>query len=128
MCVRDSGETDFYNGKYGDPNSPEARRKLDRVQEGIRMDANDRHRTEAEEAEQGSVTNAGKELSKAVESLNQIKDRLAAVSYTHLDVYKRQETTSNRKFDPDSIRKCGVWDEDGAAVYHAGNAVYLRCV
>ena len=35
------------------------------------------------------------------------------------------ETTSNRKFDPDSIRKCGVWDEDGAAVYHAGNAVYL---
>lgn len=37
------------------------------------------------------------------------------------------ETTSNRKFDPDSIRKCGVWDEDGAAVYHAGNAVYLFC-
>ena len=33
-----------------------------------------------------------------------------AVSYTHLDVYKRQ-----------------VWDEDGAAVYHAGNAVYLFC-
>lgn len=37
------------------------------------------------------------------------------------------ETTSNRKFDPDSIRKCGVWDEDGAAVYHAGNTVYLFC-
>lgn len=35
------------------------------------------------------------------------------------------EATGNRKFDPDSIRKCGVWDEDGAAVYHAGNAVYL---
>lgn len=34
------------------------------------------------------------------------------------------EATGNRKFDPDSIRKCGVWDEDGAAVYHAGNAVY----
>lgn len=29
------------------------------------------------------------------------------------------ETTGNRKFDPDAIRKCGVWDEDGAAVYHA---------
>ncbi|GKI06171.1 hypothetical protein RGQ01_04915 [Akkermansia sp. EB-AMDK43] len=75
-------ETDFYNGKYGDPNSPEARRKLDRVQEGIRMDANARHRTEAEEAAQGSVTNAGKELSKAVESLNQIKDRLAVLENT----------------------------------------------
>ena len=37
------------------------------------------------------------------------------------------ETTGNRKFDPDAIRKCGVWDEDGAAVYHAGNAVYLFC-
>ena len=35
--------------------------------------------------------------------------------------------TGNRKFDPDAIRKCGVWDEDGAAVYHAGNAVYLFC-
>lgn len=35
------------------------------------------------------------------------------------------ETTGNRKFDPDSIRKCGVWDEDGNAVYHAGDAVYL---
>ncbi|WP_290551541.1 hypothetical protein [Akkermansia sp.] len=35
--------------------------------------------------------------------------------------------TGSRKFDPDAIRKCGVWDEDGAAVYHAGDAVYLFC-
>ena len=41
------------------------------------MDANARHRTKAEEAAQGIVTNAGKELSKAVESLNQINGRLA---------------------------------------------------
>lgn len=37
------------------------------------------------------------------------------------------DLTGSRKFDPDAIRKCGVWDEDGAAVYHAGNAVYLFC-
>lgn len=37
------------------------------------------------------------------------------------------ETTGNRKFDPDTIRKRGVWDEDGAAVYHAGDVVYLFC-
>lgn len=36
-------------------------------------------------------------------------------------------TTGNRKFNADAIRKCGVWDEDGNAVYHAGNAVYLFC-
>ena len=35
------------------------------------------------------------------------------------------EETGNRKFNPDALRRCGVWDEDGAAVYHAGNAVYL---
>lgn len=35
------------------------------------------------------------------------------------------EATGNRKFDPAAIRKCGVWDEDGAPVYHAGDAVYL---
>lgn len=69
-------ETDFYNGKYGDPNSPEARRKMNRVQEGIRMDANARHRAEAEEAAQSGVTNAEKELSKAVESLNNVTDRI----------------------------------------------------
>ena len=75
-------ETDFYNGKYGDPNTPEARRKLNRVQEGIRMDANARHRAEAEEAAQSGVTNAEKELSKAVESLNQIKSRLNVLENT----------------------------------------------
>lgn len=37
------------------------------------------------------------------------------------------DLTGSRKFDPDAIRKCGVWDEDGAAVYHTGNAVYLFC-
>lgn len=46
------------------------------------MDANARHRAEAEEAAQSGVTNAEKELSKAVESLNQIKSRLNVLENT----------------------------------------------
>ena len=37
------------------------------------------------------------------------------------------EATGSRKFDPDAIRRCGVWDEDGAAIYNAGDAVYQFC-
>lgn len=70
-------ETDFYNGKYGDPNSSEARRKLERVQEGIRMDANARHRTESEEVAQSNVRNSEGELLKARKSVEQLKARIA---------------------------------------------------
>jgi len=70
-------ETDFYNGKYGDPNSSEARRKLERVQEGIRMDANARHRAESEEVAQSNVKNSEGELLKARKSVEQLKARIA---------------------------------------------------
>lgn len=70
-------ETDFYNGKYGDPNSSEARRKLERVQEGIRMDANARHRAESEEMAQSNVRNSERELLKARKSVEHLKARIA---------------------------------------------------
>lgn len=70
-------ETDFYNGKYGDPNSSEVRRKLERVQEGIRMDANARHRAESEEVAQSNVRNSEGELLKARKSVEQLKARIA---------------------------------------------------
>lgn len=70
-------ETDFYNGKYGDPNSSEARRKLERVQEGIRMDANARHRAESEEMAQSNVRNSEGELLKARKSVEHLKARIA---------------------------------------------------
>lgn len=72
-------ETDFYDGKYGNPNSSEARRKLERVQEGIRMDANARHRAEAEEAASFNVRSAEEELAKARETAEQLTSRVAAL-------------------------------------------------
>lgn len=72
-------ETDFYDGKYGNPNSSEARRKLERVQEGIRMDANARHRAESEEAASFSVRSAEEELAKARETAEQLTSRVAAL-------------------------------------------------
>lgn len=71
-------ETDFYDGKYGNPNSSEARRKLERVQEGIRMDANARHRAESEEAALFNVRSAEEELAKAREATEQLTSRVAA--------------------------------------------------
>lgn len=71
-------ETDFYDGKYGNPNSSEARRKLERVQEGIRMDANARHRAESEEAASFNVRSAEEELAKAREAAEQLTSRVAA--------------------------------------------------
>ena len=71
-------ETDFYDGKYGNPNSSEARRKLERVQEGIRMDANARHRAESEEAASFNVRSAEEELAKAREATEQLTSRVAA--------------------------------------------------
>lgn len=72
-------ETDFYDGKYGNPNSSEARRKLERVQEGIRMDANARHRAESEEAASFNVRSAEEELAKARETAEQLTSRVAAL-------------------------------------------------
>ena len=72
-------ETDFYDGKYGNPNSSEARRKLERVQEGIRMDANARHRAESEEAASFNVRSAEEELAKAREAAEQLRSRVAAL-------------------------------------------------
>lgn len=71
-------ETDFYDGKYGNPNSSEARRKLERVQEGIRMDANARHRAESEEEASFNVRSAEEELVKAREAAEQLTSRVAA--------------------------------------------------
>lgn len=72
-------ETDFYDGKYGNPNSSEARRKLERVQEGIRMDANARHRAESEEAASFNVRSAEEELAKAREAAEQLTSRVAVL-------------------------------------------------
>lgn len=97
-------ETDFYNGKYGDPNTPEARRKLNRVQEGIRMDANARHRAEAEEAAQSGVTNAEKELGKAVESLNDITDRIEELKSGILSNNERIQIDASIKKQEESLK------------------------
>ena len=77
------------------PNSSEARRKLERVQEGIRMDANARHRAESEEAASFNVRSAEEELAKAREATEQLTSRVAAFENSGILSSKERYSSCN---------------------------------
>lgn len=72
-------ETDFYNGKFGDPKSKEAQRSLDVAQEGIRADARRRHRDEGVQRAEIDEAKAKDYLRNAEQEMAEVQSRLDAL-------------------------------------------------
>lgn len=69
-------ETDFYNGKFGDPKSKEAQRSLEVAQEGIRADARRRHRDEGVQRAEIDEAKAKDNLRTAEHEKAEVQSRL----------------------------------------------------